>query len=106
MPTTISVPPIICSVVSTSLGRATRFQGRLLSRVAVEGSYRFAVAKTGPRGESKISQGGQFFAPANLETFVGSAAVGIESGATYNVWLSIDVKGRTYACELMSGEKE
>ena len=105
MPTIITVPPVTCAVVSTDLGRLTRFQGRLLSSGAVGGSYHFAIAKTGPSGRSAIHQGGRFVASANLETIVGSAAVGVESGAFYEVSLSIDIGGKIYACEPLTGGK-
>ncbi len=105
MPVSPPPPTVTCSVVSTPSGASTRFQGKLVSLEAVDGTYRFAIKKSGPAGTSMVQQGGRFSAPARTETFVASTTVSVEPGAEYDVDFSVEVAGNAYHCDRVSGGK-
>ncbi len=100
-----AAPAIACSVVSSELGPSVRFQGRIVSRDDVTGTYRLAIAKAGPSGRSAINQSGRFSASRQIEAFVGSTTIGIERGAEYSARLTVEVGDQTYTCESNAGAK-
>ena len=105
MPISPATPVIVCSVVSTDVGAAMSFRGRIVSREQVGGTYRFAITKSGPSGKSTIRQGGQFVALPDVETFVGSATVSVEQGAEYDVRFGVEAGGHSYTCDPFVGGK-
>jgi hypothetical protein len=86
-----------CSVVTSTQNGMLLIQGAVLSPVALDGSYAFSVQSSGGGGNSSISQGGQFTAPANQQTTIGQ--VMINAGSNYKVVLDVTANGQKLDCD-------
>ena len=102
----ISIPPaIVCTISREGVGGSLRLYGHVVSREDARGKYRFNIRKSGPAGSATLNQSGQFSTTANVEAVVGSATIGVEQGADYDVQLVIEVGDQTYQCGGPSGAK-
>ena len=91
-----SQDPTVCGINATSNGGMIALQAAFTSDVAVNGSYQFQVVSSGPGGNSNISQGGAFAAPANETVTLGQ--VSINEGATYQVMFKVTADGMDMDC--------
>ena len=98
-------PGIVCSVLEEASGSGVRLRGRVNGPGDITGTYSFQITKTGPAGSSTISQGGQVSAPAHTETFLGSATLSVEPGASYTARLTINVNGNAFTCTSNQGDR-
>ena len=86
-----------CGVVTSAQNGMLLIEGSVLSPVALDGSYQFSVQSSGSGGNSNISQGGQFSAPANQQTTIGQ--VMINAGSDYDVTLDVTANGKKLDCD-------
>jgi len=87
-----------CGVLTSTQNGMLLIQGSILSPVPLEGSYQFKVQSSGGGGNSNISQGGNFSAPANEQTTLGQ--VMINAGSNYEVDLDVTANGQKLDCDL------
>jgi hypothetical protein len=88
--------PTICGINATSNGGMTALQAAFTSNVDISGTYQFQVVSSGPGGNSNISQGGQFAAPANQTVTLGQ--VSINDGSNYQVQFRVTAGGVDLDC--------
>jgi hypothetical protein len=86
-----------CGIVTSTQNGMLVIEGAVLSPVAIDGSYQFAIQSSGGGGNSNISQGGQFTAPANQQTTLGK--VMINAGSNYNVDFTVTANGKKLECD-------
>jgi hypothetical protein len=86
-----------CGIVTSTQNGMLVIEGAVLSPVAIDGSYQFAIQSSGGGGNSNISQGGQFTAPANQQTTLGK--VMINAGSNYNVDFTVTANGKKLDCD-------
>lgn len=86
-----------CGVVTSTQNGMLVIEGAVLSSVALDGSYQFAIQSSGGGGSSNISQGGQFTAAANQQTALGK--VMINAGSNYSVDFTVTANGKKLDCD-------
>jgi hypothetical protein len=91
-----SQDPTVCGINATSNGGMIALQAAFTSDVAVNGSYQFQVISSGPGGNSNISQGGPFAAPANETVTLGQMS--INDGSTYTIVFKVNANGVDLDC--------
>jgi hypothetical protein len=87
-----------CLIRAEPSEEGVELEGVVASRVPLSGMYEFDVRKVGPGGTSHSIQSGTFEAPAG-KAVVGSVALGLESGATYEAKLELRWQGGEVSCE-------
>jgi hypothetical protein len=86
-----------CGIVTSTQNGMLVIEGAVLSPVALDGSYQFAIQSSGGGGNSNISQGGQFTAAANKQTTLG--IVMINAGSNYSVDFTVTANGKKLDCD-------
>jgi hypothetical protein len=86
-----------CGIVTSTQNGMLVIEGAVLSPVALDGSYQFAIQSSGGGGNSNISQGGQFTAAANQQTTLGK--VMINAGSNYSVDFTVTANGKKLDCD-------
>jgi hypothetical protein len=86
-----------CGIVTSTQNGMLVIEGTVLSPVALDGSYQFAIQSSGGGGNSNISQGGQFTAAANQQTTLGK--VMINAGSNYDVDFTVTANGKKLDCD-------
>jgi len=85
-----------CGIAATTQKGMLTLEGTVLSPMALEGSYRFALRSAGAGGSSNISQGGAFTAQPNEPALLGRMT--INAGARYEATLELETGGQRFAC--------
>lgn len=86
-----------CGLITSTHNGMLVIEGAVLSPVALDGSYQFAIQSSGGGGSSNISQGGPFSAPANQQTALGK--VMINAGSNYDVDFTVTANGKKLDCD-------
>ena len=86
-----------CGLITSTQNGMLVIEGAVLSPVALDGSYQFAIQSSGGGGSSNISQGGQFAAAANQQTTLGK--VMINAGSNYSIDFSVTANGKKLDCD-------
>lgn len=86
-----------CGVLTSTQNGMLLIQGMVLSPVALDGVYQFRVQSSGTGGNSNISQGGTFTAPADQETVLGQ--VMINAGTDHKIALDVTANGKKLDCD-------
>ena len=86
-----------CGIVTSTQNGMLVIEGAVLSPVALDGSYQFAIQSSGGGGSSNISQGGNFTAAANQQTALGK--VMINAGSNYSVDFTVTANGKKLDCD-------
>lgn len=85
-----------CGITTSAERGMLALEGTILSPVALDGEYRFAIQSSSNGGSSNISQGGYFTAKANEATPLGKVL--INAGATYSVVFDVSAGGHKIDC--------
>lgn len=85
-----------CEIVQETRARGVVLTGVVQAPQPLRGNYRFVVTSQGGGGSSNVTQGGQFTAPANVATRLGSVMVNSGPGNAFSASLHIESEdGRT-----------
>jgi len=88
--------PIQCGIEYSSNGGMVTFNGVLVAKTDLSGSYTFRIESSGHGGSTNIRQGGNFSARAGEELQLGQAS--LSSGGQYGVKFEVTANGQTYDC--------
>ena len=86
-----------CGIATSSERGMLALEGTILSPVALNGEYRFAIRSSGGGGSSNISQGGYFSANANEATPLGKVL--INAGSSYTIDFEVTAGGKKIDCD-------
>jgi hypothetical protein len=86
-----------CGIATSSERGMLALQGTILSPVAINGEYRFAIQSASNGGSSNISQGGYFTANANEATPLGKVL--INAGSSYTIAFDVTAGGQKIDCD-------
>ncbi|MFT4116490.1 curli-like amyloid fiber formation chaperone CsgH [Bradyrhizobium sp.] len=69
--------PLACEIRKASIGDAVQLTGVVSSSVALSGQVRFVLTKSGPSGNSNVSQGNAFDLAAGAEDHVSHVTINL-----------------------------
>ena len=72
--------PLACEIRKAAVGDAVQLTGVVSSPVALSGQARFVLTKSGPSGNSNISQGNAFELAAGAEDHVSHVTINLQHG--------------------------
>lgn len=89
--------PLRCEIGLDAVAGGTRFEGRVISATAVQGTYALAITSRSSGGRATIRQSGDFAAAAGVPVVLGETEL-YGSPASHSVDLEIRVGGRRLTC--------
>lgn len=72
--------PLACEIRKAGVGDAVQLTGVVSSSVALSGQVRFVLTKSGPSGNSNVSQGNAFELTAGAENHVSHVTINLGHG--------------------------
>jgi hypothetical protein len=86
--------PTACEIRMTPTPLGMQIDGVVHGRAGRSGSYQLELQKSGPRGNSDVSQGGDFTVGVNGEAVVSESDLNVSRGDVYRVAMTVSSGAR------------
>ena len=90
---------LLCEIRATPVPGGVELEAVASGNRALTGSYSFTIEKSGPSGDSKIAQGGEFSLRRGAEQVLGSAGLGLAGADSYSARLVLTDTSGAVLCE-------